>query len=201
MQPRVGRVGADGVPDRGERGGQLDGGEGQRHGGLRSVEEGADRGELPAGGGEAVLQPAQVRVQHRTGVSAGQQRPHVGQRQADPAQPGDEPGRRHLVGPVAPVAGARVHRRRHQHAGPVVEPQRADRQPARAGQLTDAQQVALHVTGPFRLDLLESQLRSAVCRARTPATLARQISSHGVGRRPSAASLAAESSTYGRTNW
>ena len=173
-------------------------GNGDLHAGLRSVEEGTDRGELPPGGGQAVLEPGQVRVEHRSGVGAGQQRAHRVQRHPDPAQPRDEPGGRHLVRCVPPVAGARIHRGRHQHAGAVVEPQRADRQPGQPGDRADRQQGVLHAGAPWSLDPLEGQPAD---RARTSATLARHTSSQSVGASPSSRSVAVESSTNGRTNW
>ena len=198
VQGRQGGVGADGVADRVEGGGELGGGDGQRHGGLRSVEESTDRGELPAGGGQAVLEPSQVRVEHRPRVGAGQQRAHRVQRHPDPAQPGDEASGRDLGRCVPPVARARVHRRRHQHAGAVVEPQRADRQPGQPGDRADRQQGVLHAGGLWSLDPLEGQRPD---RARTSSTLARHTSSQSVGARPSSRSVALESSTNGRTNW
>ena len=123
--------------------GQADG-----HRILRTVEGGADRGELPAGVGETAFQPAQVRVDQPAGVRRRRGRvdqpADLGQRHADPTQPGDQPSGPDLVAPVAAVAGPRVDRGGPEHTGAVVEPQRADRQPARAGQLADAEQVVLH---------------------------------------------------------
>ena len=103
-----------------------------------------------------------------------------------------------LVRCVPPVAGARIHRGRHQHAGAVVEPQRADRQPGQPRDRADRQQGVLHAGGPWSLDPLEGQPAD---RARTSATLARHTSSQSVGASPSSRSVAFESSTNGRTNW
>jgi hypothetical protein len=99
------------------------------------------------------LQPGQVFGDERTDepsvVAGDQQQPHVDQRHAHPAQPRQQPGRTDLVRAVPPVAAARVDLRRHQQPRPVVEAQRADRQPARASQLPDTQQVPVeHAPNP-----------------------------------------------------
>ena len=83
---------------------------------------------------------------HHRGVPAVREHPaDVGERQADPPQPGDQPGGDDLVVAVPAVAAPRVHPGRYEHSGAVVEPQGADGEPGLPGHLTDPPHVFLHM--------------------------------------------------------
>jgi hypothetical protein len=138
------------VAHRAERLGELRAGGGDAGGGHRAlqVQQGQGCGELTTGVGQTVLQTPQMGLQqlldHRPLPAVLEHPADVGQRHADPTQPGDQPRGQHLLVAVPAVVALRVDPGRHQHAGAVVEPQGAHRQPALPGHLADPAHVLLH---------------------------------------------------------
>ena len=162
-------VGADGEAYGVHGGGEAGAGQHEAggHDGLLRVDQATDPGEFATRVGQAVLQAAQVRVQQPVHLGRPVPVPQclgdAGQRHPDPAQPCHQPCRVHLLPGVPAVAGHRVHPGRGQHPGTVVEPQRADRQPAGPGQLADAAKLALHGRHPVTSSGSRVNLTPAAC--------------------------------------
>ena len=157
MQGRQGGVGADGVagPRRGRRRARRRG----RTAAWRAPIGRGEHGPRRAPGGRRPGRP-RAGPGARRAPAPGRRRPAArapSPAASRPGAAGRRAGRPDLVRCVPPVARARVDRRRHQHAGAVVEPQRADRQPGQPGDRADRQQGVLHAGGPWSLDPLEGQ--------------------------------------------